>query len=163
MTAVLGAVLVIAAFGGAGFLLAAEKRRAFLRTEGYLLLVGHISARLPSLITMERIIAEFENPALEKSGDLRILKGENSIEPFNRRLLAAAETQRDDAALYSAICSVATELGSTDYDRQRKSLEAAHVRLTELYETQKAALEGGEKCYRWLGVLAGMLTVILLL
>lgn len=163
MTAVLGAMLVIAAFSGVGFLLAAEKRRAFRRTEGYLLLVGHISARLPALIPMERIIEEFENPALEKEGALRILKGKNSIEPCNKRLLAAAELRKEDTALYAVLCSVAAELGSTDYDRQRKSLEAAHVRLTELYETQKAALESGEKCYRWLGVLAGMLTVILLL
>lgn len=163
MTAVLGAVLVIAAFGGAGFMLAAEKRRSLLRTEGYLLLVGHIVACLPSLIPMERIIAGFENPALEKSGELRILKGKNSIEPFNRRLLAAAEALKEDTALYAALCSAAAELGSTDYDRQSKSLKAAQIRLGELYEARKASLAGSERCYRWLGVLAGMLTVILLL
>lgn len=163
MTAAVGAVLVIVAFGGAGFLLAAEKRRSLLCTEGYLLLVGHISAYLPSLIPMERIIEEFENPALEKEGVLRILKGKNSIEPCNKRLLAAAESRKEDIALYTVLCSVAAELGSTDYDRQRKSLEAAQIRLNELYEARKASLAGSEKCYRWLGVLAGMLTVILLL
>ncbi len=163
MTAVLGAVLVISAFGSAGFLLAAQKRSVALYTEGYTLLIKHICTRLPALTPMDEIIAEFENPALANAGVLQILKGENSIELCNKRLTAAIELQKDDSALYGILCSVAKELGSTDYERQQKSLEDAYRKLSELCHKRKSELENGEKCYKWLGVLAGMMTVILLL
>lgn len=163
MIVVIGAALVIAAFGGAGLLLAGQEREKALCAEGYALLIKHICARLPSLAPMDEIVADFENAALKNAGALRLIKGENSVQPCNKRLLAAIELQKDDAELYGLLRPVAAELGSTDYERQKRSLDDAYLRLNELCEKRRARLESGEKCYKWLGVLAGVLTVILLL
>lgn len=161
MTALVGAALVIAACGSIGFLLAAEKRKSALRTEGFALLIKHISVRLPSLALMDDIMGEFENKALAEAGVLQTLK--NGAGTCNKRFAAVAEAQKGDSALYAVLKPLANELGSTDYERQRQSLNDAEAKLTALSEARQAKLEGGERCYRWLGVLAGVLTVILLL
>ena len=163
MKALIGAVLIIAACGSTGFLYAAEKRQRTLCAEGYLELIRYISERLPCLTPMDAIIKEFDNSALENAGVLRILRGEHSIEPCNKRFLRAIELQKDDTELYSVLLPLANELGSLEYGRQMRSLKTAEVRLDILCGKRRAALEGGEKCYRWLGVLAGAMAVILLL
>ncbi len=158
-----GALLVVAAFGAAGFALAREKKSAALCAEGYALLFKHIRMRLPSLEVLESIVADFENPALETAGVLSVLKDGRSAVPCNKRLLAAIELQKDDGELYSVLLPAARELGSTDYERQTRSLDDTVSRLEALSELRRSSLEGSERCCRWLGVLAGVMTAILLL
>ncbi len=161
MSVLIGAVLVISACGYMGFVLAGQKRVAAERTEGYMLLLKHMQDRLPSLMDMDSIVADFENKALCQTGELAIIKEGNS--PCNKRLAAAIELQKDDTALYAIIGRLSKGLGGTDYDRQQKDLQEAYIKLCELNDKRQKELQSGEKCYKWLGVLAGALTVILLL
>lgn len=163
MTAFIGAALVMAACASLGFMLAAEKKRAVQCTEGFALLVKHIALRLPSLAVMDDIVSDFDNDGLKRADVLQALKGGGGAQPFNKRLLAVAEAQKHDGALYGILKPLATELGSTGYERQQQSLTEAEKRLFALYEKRKRELDNGEKCYKWLGVLAGATTVILLL
>jgi len=163
MISILGAVLTIAAFSAVGFGAAAEKRRRVRVAEGFAALVEHISARLPSLAVMDDIVMGFDNTALRASGVLKLLQAQNSYTPCNKRLLCAIELQRDDTELYRLLLPMATELGSTDYGRQKHSLETVAAQLNALCAARRAGLENSEKCYRWLGVLAGVTAVILLI
>lgn len=158
-----GALLVIGAFGAAGFVMAAEKRQRVLCAEGFAALAEHISARLPGLAAMDEIVGDFENEALKSAGVLPILQDGNSLLPCNKRLLAAIELQKDDEKLYSILLPLAKELGSLSYESQRRSLAAASQKLGELCKKRRASLAGGEKCCRWLGVLAGAAAAVLLL
>lgn len=163
MLSVFGALLVIGAFGAAGFVLAAEKRKRVLCAEGFAALARHISARLPSLAAMDEIVGDFENDALRSAGVLPLLQDKNSLLPCNKRLLAAIELQKEDEKLYSILLPLARELGGVGYESQQRSLSDAEEKLRTLCEKRRASLAGREKCCRWLGVLTGAAVVILLL
>lgn len=161
--ALLGAALIMASTTSAGLSLAAEKRNRALYAEGFLALVEHIEASLPSLAVLEDIIKGFDNKALRRAGVMDILKAQNSALPCNKRLMSAIELQAEDKALYSVLSPLAKELGSTDYTKQLKSLGQAKVALSTLCAARRGETENSERCYKWLGVLAGAMAVILLI
>ena len=163
MLGILGAFLLVSATTAIGFCIAAENRRAALCAEGYLALVEHIEASLPSLESLESIIAVFENRSLRREGVLEILQTKNSAVPCNKRLAVAIELQREDKTLYEVLLPLSKELGSTDYTKQQRSLAAAKTSLSALCAARRAETERGDGCYKWLGVLAGAMAVILLI
>lgn len=163
MTAILGAALVVTACSAIGFGFAADKRRRTLMAEGFLALVRHVEDSLPSLLPLEDIMAAFDNEALARYGVLDEVKNKSSILPCNKRLAAAIELTKDDVRLYGVLRTLARGLGSTDYDKQQKTLQGVAASLNTLSASRRAELEKGEKCYKYLGVLAGAMAVILLI
>jgi len=154
---------VLAACSAVGFGLAAEKRRRALMAEGFLALVRHVEDSLPSLLPLEDIMAVFDNESLRRYGVLETVKSKSSIQPCNKRLAEAIELTREDGELYGVLRSLVNGLGSTDYDKQQKSLRGVAAALESLSASRRSELEKGEKCYKYLGVLAGAMTVILLI
>ena len=163
MTEIIGSGLILAASTALGFGLAAEKRRRTLMAEGFLALVKHIEDSLPSLLPLEDILAVFDDQALRRYGVLAVINDPNSIKPCNKRLADAIELTRDDPRLYSVLSALVKGLGSTDYDKQLKGLRGALAALGSISTARRAELEKGEKCYKYLGVLAGAMAVILLI
>ena len=163
MTAIIGAALVIGASSAMGFGVAAEKRRGVLCAEGFLALVEYIEASLPSLAPLEDIISSFDNKSLSRYGVTDILLSSGGPMPCNKRLAYAIELQREDKALYCILSPLARGLGSTDYQSQAQSLARARAALASLCAARKRDSENSEKCFKWLGVLAGTAAVILLI
>lgn len=163
MTAVIGSALVIGASSAIGFFAAAEKRRGVLRAEGFLALTEHIEASLPSLAPLEDIVRFFESKALSRLGVMDILLAPGSLQPCNKRLVHAIELQREDKVIYEILSPLGRGLGSTDYQSQAQSLARARSALASLYAARLKDGESSEKCFKWLGVLAGVAAVILLI
>ncbi len=163
MYSLIGAALVMGASTALGFSAAAEKKRRTLIAEAYLALAVRIEDALPSLLALEDILEGFENPILLREGFFEILLNKNSPLPCNKRLLFAIELHREDKALHSILLPLAKELGSTDYDRQKRSLLSARTALESLCGERRADNEKAESLYKWLGVLTGAMAVILLI
>ncbi len=163
MLSLVGAALIIGASTVLGFSLAAEKKKRVLIAEAYLALTERIEDALPSLLALEDILRGFENRTLEREGFFNILRNKNSSLPCNKRILYAIELHREDKALYGILLPLARELGSTDYARQKRSLEGARTTLAGLCKERHAAAEKAESLYKWLGVLTGAMAVILLI
>lgn len=163
MTAFIGAALVMIASTAIGFGTAREKRRRTLCAEGFYGLVEHIELSLPSLASLEDIIRGYDNGTLRQEGVMDTLLSANSTLPCNKRLALAIELQREDKALYGALLPLTRELGNTDYTRQSQSIAQVKASLYTLSTARRAELHKEERCYKWLGVLAGMAAVILLI
>lgn len=163
MTAFIGAVLIMAASTAIGFGTAIEKRRRTLCAEGFFGLVEHIELSLPGLAALEDIISGYDNKTLRQEGVMDTILDPNSTLPCNKRLALAIELQKEDKALHDILVPLAKELGTTDYTRQSQSLLQAKAALYALSTSRRAELGNAERCYKWLGVLAGMTAVILLI
>lgn len=159
MISVLGALLVTLACGGAGFAAAAQVRAGAKAAESFLELFRYILLRLPSLAPIEDIWADFCREEGRAPKGLYVPKGGG----FHGAFLHFAEGYEDDAPLYSILKRAGDELGSTDYPRQEQSLRRAVAELEALCEKRGQKAASGEKCYRWVGVLAGAALSLLML
>ncbi len=163
MTGLIGASLVTCAGGALGFVYAARQKTELAATEALEELFDYLLLRLPSLVMLDELIEEFENPALEKIGFLPILKDTKGGTTCNKRYFAAIELFSDDKALYSVLQKAGRGLGGTEYSLQAASLRDARDCIKLLGDKRRAAFAAGEKCYRWLGVLMGAAVSILML
>lgn len=158
-----GAFLVTAATGTVGFALAAEEKKRLLATEGFFGLFSYILLRLPELGAMEDIIGDYRHPYFDQNGVSERLTSLSWGDTCNKRYSAAIECFAEDAPLYSVLKRVGTDLGCTHYSRQESCLQSAADELAELCNTRRAILAKNEKCYRWVGVLAGAALSLLML
>ncbi|MCL5982751.1 MAG: stage III sporulation protein AB [Firmicutes bacterium] len=169
-----GLVLVLGAFYGLGEFKASQTRRRVAELEEFRLAlrllsaeIGYTSTPLPRALAMVsgRLQREPVREFFLLAGEF--LGGEGRLAEAAHSWAAAAERQRGILALtgddWATLLRGAAGLGALGRSDQVRQLELAGGQLAELAAEAASRCRDGEKIWRYLGALAGLAVVILLL
>ena len=160
----IGAVMLCCAFFFLGTIASISEKQSCDRLQS----LHHLVSSLRSMISSTRkplgsFFAEYSDKILLESGFLAVMNNPNTTKSYTERWEIAVKQLMLEKEAEKVAITIGRELGKLDLKTQTEQLVFLEKSLEDLLKEQRRTLEGKQKIYKSVSLLAGVIITILLI